>query len=357
MSDERKQMPSASSFERLYNCPGSYRAERTAPVTDQVSQEAEDGTAIHDAIANQSVEDLRDDLRPIAYECIQIRDEIVRDFGGDPQAGQYFVEVEQRIWWRLGMFSGQCDHVVIDGPRALIIDYKTGHAGAPPAERNLQLAGYALLMAYHYGVDEVHVAIVQPRAFPRKSVSVYRWPELQAAEQAITAMLHDAMTEGAPLKAGYWCQYCRAKTTCMEAHGTLQKLESIATTGKLPALTAGELSGLLDRSKAAKAIIKAIEEEAKARMIDGDEVPGYRLKKGSTRKSITDPNAVFGRAMSLYAVDQDEFMKAVNITTSGLKSALKSAGLKGKELENAFEDITLGLTEETTTQPSIERIK
>lgn len=357
MNDERQQKPSCSSFERLYHCPGSYMAERQAPTVEQVSPDAETGTLIHDAIARDEIENLSEENRDVAHECVRLRKEIVREFGGDPSSGQYFVEREARIWWRLGMFSGQCDHVVIDGERALIIDYKTGYAGAPPAERNLQLAGYALLMQYHYGVTEVHVAIVQPRAFPRKSVSVYGIKELQAAEQAVTAMLHDAMTEGADRKSGHWCQYCKAKATCPEATGILTRLESIAKTGKLPAMTNEELSGLLDRAAIAIKIAKTIQDEARQRLIEGQEILNYKLKPGIIRKTIIDPEQVFANAVTATGISQDQFMRAVSITSKGLKSALKETGLKGKDLEAVYAQIIQGHTTETETQPSITRIK
>lgn len=355
MTDKRHGKPSASQFNRLLNCPGSWQAEQHIPAEDG-GPDAVTGTLIHDAIARQDIESLADEHRAVAYECVQIRDEIVRDFGGDPQAGQYFVEIERRIWWRLKLFSGQCDYVVIDGPRALIVDYKTGHVGAPPAERNLQLAAYALLIAHEYGCDEIHVAIVQPRAFPRKSVSVYRWADIQAAEEAVTKMLHNAMAESPPRNAGEWCHYCRARATCPEAQSVVKHLVSIAETGQLPATTPEEMAQLLDRATIAKRIAQTIFDQAKERMIAGEEIPGYRLKPGSKRKTITDPNAVFTRAAER-GITQEQFLAAVSVSTGKLKGALREQGLKGKAVDEAMEAIIDGLTEITETQPSIEKIK
>jgi CRISPR/Cas system-associated exonuclease Cas4 (RecB family) len=354
-NDERKGRPSASALNRIMNCPGSFQAEQlVAP--DLSDKDADTGNRIHEAIFRNEIEALPDAERDTAYQCMLIRDEIVREFGGDPKSGQYFVEREKRIWFRDNSFSGQCDHVVIDGDRALIVDYKTGYLGAPPAQRNLQMAGYALLLSYEYGCDEIHVAIVQPRAFPRKSVSVYRWEDIKAAEEAVTKMLHNAMAESPPRNAGEWCHHCRARATCREAQSVVSQLVAIAETGKLPATTPEEMAQLLDRAAIATRIAKTINEEAKMRLIAGEHIPGYTLKPGASKTTITDPNMVYTRATQI-GITQEHFMETVTIGIGKLKNAIKSTGLKGKALNDEYQRIIDGASETTQTQPSITKIK
>lgn len=356
MNDERKQKPSCSSFERYMHCPGSFRAEQFSEPEGQVAPEASEGTLVHEAIAAEAIDSLPVDLQSVAWECVRLRELIVQDFGGDPEAGQYFVERERRLWWRDEAFSGACDHVVIDGERGLIVDYKTGHVGAAPAYRNLQLAGYAVLMAYYYGLTEVHVAIVQPRAYPKTSVTVYDADALQKAESAIQAMLQDIQSENAPRKAGEHCQYCRARYQCPTAARTIHDLTVIEATGRLPQLSGEELSNLLDHSSAAEKIIKAIKDHAKARMKAGDEIPGYQLKPGAVRQKITDPETVYQRVTNM-GVPHDRFMGCVTIAKTALKSAMRRSGHKGRELDKTLEAVLEGCVEETQSEPSIVKDK
>lgn len=354
-NDERKGRPSASALNRIMNCPGSFQAEQlVAP--DMTDNHADSGTRIHDAIFRNDIESLPDAERDTAYQCMLIRDEIVREFGGDPEAGQYFVEREKRIWFKENSFSGQCDHVVVDGDRALIVDYKTGYLGAPPAQRNLQMAGYAILIAWEYGCTEVHIAIVQPNAWPKKSVTVYTKDDLSRAESEILHYLKYALSESPIRKAGEWCHHCRARATCKEAQSVVSQLVAIAETGKLPATTPEELAHLLDRAAIATRIAKTINEEAKRRMIAGEDIPGYTLKQGASKTTITDPNMVFTRASEI-GITQDQFMSAVTIGIGKLKQAMKSTGLKGKALNDEYQRIIGGASETTQNEPSISKIK
>ena len=53
MSDERKNLPSASSMERYMLCPGSWAAEKGQP--EQASSDADSGNRIHAALAGEAV--------------------------------------------------------------------------------------------------------------------------------------------------------------------------------------------------------------------------------------------------------------------------------------------------------------
>jgi len=97
-SDERRGLPSASSWQRYEQCPGSWRLEQKAKELDQLAcgptQWTERGTRIHAWLAGEPVE-LSDEERESA-EFLKERAEgqIKRIFGDQPVTRL----VEKRLW-------------------------------------------------------------------------------------------------------------------------------------------------------------------------------------------------------------------------------------------------------------------
>jgi hypothetical protein len=85
----------------------------------------------------------------------------------------------------------------------------------------------------------------------------------------------------------------------------------------------------------------------------GHAIPGWKLKPGSVRETITQPETVFGRFVEVGGT-QAQFVGAISITKTKLKDAVKSAtGRKGKELDAVVETILDGCTESKQTAPSL----
>ena len=107
---------------------------------------------------------------------------------------------EQRLWLTHNgslLMSGKPDLVVIDGDRALVIDYKTGYLETLEASQNLQLRTLAVMVAANHDVDEVSVAIVQPNIRPGYSIARYDEIDLEVAERQLRKILDDANDENA----------------------------------------------------------------------------------------------------------------------------------------------------------------
>jgi hypothetical protein len=97
-SDERRSMPSASSFARYEACPGSFQLEtearRIGQLAHQGGKDADRGTRIHAFLAGEQVE-LNEEERTTAENLKARADEQVRRIFD----GVEFLELrEKRIW-------------------------------------------------------------------------------------------------------------------------------------------------------------------------------------------------------------------------------------------------------------------
>jgi len=359
VTDEREGLPSASGIERIMLCPGSWQAEQGLPETP--SAIGERGNRIHAWLEDESIH-LSDDEQAVADQCLRDRNHVCG-----------YVEpldlelVETRLWWDAGettLCSGKADYIRtrghVEGERAAwIIDYKTGYSDVIEATQNPQLMALAVLVDQNYGpLDKITVAIVQPPHKP--SVAVYEREQLRVATSVITQALEQAQAPDAKRIPGEkQCRYCKAKTRCPEA--TMQ-VATIDASKYYPvaSMTGEALAKFLELSKSAELVIEAVKSEAKRRLAEGDEIPGYRLKPGVDCEKITKLSELCFRVTNHHgqSITTDEFAGACSITKKSLKELVaKGWGLKGKELKQMIESLLDGLTETTQGEPQIERVK
>lgn len=359
MSDERNGLPSASSMERYMLCPGSYAAECGLPET--TSDDAETGNRIHAALAGETVTPpLTDDEERTMEACRSQATALLDTLL--PHRDE--MHLERRYWWG-NQWSGKPDLVALDciSAEGLIIDYKTGRGEVASAEGNMQLRALAVLVAEEHKLERVTVAIVQPLAGP-PSVCLYSANDLRTARKEVLSIIDAIHGPDAPrIPSAKACQYCKAKATCPEAReASLQMPMANIPQGTTPSaiaatLTAETLSDFLRRAEFAAKVIEACRDEAKRRLEEGETVPGWTLKPGAERETITDPTAVYNRAAAV-GVNSEAFMACVNITKTKLKDAVKTAtGDKGKALDARMESILAGCTETKQAAPSLAKVK
>lgn len=318
MPDERLNLPSASGFERLSLCRGSFNLEQQAPEPPKDAS-ATEGTKIHYALQHGLVDDLGEE--EIMYHACkrQERAAVFAAFGEiDPDAiGGLTVLREERLHIYEGdkvASSGKYD--VLYGNAAtdtyLIIDYKTGNQPATPAPENLQLRGLAVALHQLWKPKLIYAAIIQPKV-PSNPLSItsYDQESIRYAEHEILKLLDEAMDPDAPRTAGEkQCRWCKAKSICPEAEQfalavvpeqALLVKEGRKTVVQLPMLTGEQLADTLPKILIAETIFKAMKAEAKARLKDDPySIPGYRLRPAIRRE--LEPRE-FIRKATLAALD------------------------------------------------------
>lgn len=360
MSDERRNLPSASSVHRYALCPGSFLLEQQFG-DDQGGQDAAIGNRIHSVLAGETQE-LTDDEERTAERCREIEGQLMAEvFEGMDN----ITEIREERLWAYDedlnrKWSGKPDVIYHSGRRALVIDYKTGRGDVEHATGNLQLRALAVLAHEHHGVTDITVAIIQPLASPSVTTCRYQPADLPPAAAEVHELMSRVMVPDQPrVPSASPCRYCKAKAVCPEARALVETLpQQVSRDGREMLLTPERLAEFLEKVPAVEAVIEAVRAKAR-RLLEADpaSIPGWRLKPGATRESITDPNTVFARFLSAGGT-QDQFMPCVTLAKTKLKDAVRAAsGKKGKGLDIAMDAMLDGCTEAKPSAPSLERVK
>jgi hypothetical protein len=241
---------------------------------------------------------------------------------------------------------------------ALVLDYKTGRGEVASAEGNMQLRALAVLVALEHPLEKVTVAIVQPLA-GSASVCVYEADDLRKARIEALAILTAIHQPDAPRRpSAKACRYCKAKAVCPEAIAMAQAAPlAVSRDGNALVITPERMAEFLGQIPAIEAVVEAVRAKAK-RMLEEDpqSVPGWMLKPGSVRESVTDPATVFGRFVAAGGT-QEQFMPSVSVTKTKLKDAVKAVtGVKGKALDAQIETMLDGCTEAKAAAPSLVKL-
>ena len=380
-NDPRRGLPSASSLERLHNCPGSWLATKDMP--DESSADADAGTRIHKALETGDMSGLSADEEQTADMCRTQGDKVLADWNPDMDG---IAHKEQRLGiTRIGgvvkvtdetkadlVFTGQADLILIDGNRGLVLDYKTGRGEVADASENLQLRGLAVMAARRWRLESVRVAIVQPWAGPA-SVADYDQTTLDMSRRWLLGVL-DKVKAATPndLNPGDWCKYCKAKAACPALRKTVinaldvvhpetlpgtPEVRSKAVFARMMEMTPEQLIHIEKHVVGLMGLFVEAHKAVFRKRVEAGEIPGFRMKSGQMREKITDVGKVWAKCEGL-GVKAEDFTGACSVTKDALKTLLRDAtGLKGKSLESTIKDVLHGATESKETAQQIEEVK
>jgi hypothetical protein len=318
MTDERKGLPSASETERLELCPASFLRAKNQP--DTSSEIAQTGTRIHEAVETGNRDGLTPSEERLADDCARLADVIHDECGFDPDDEATETIKEVRLWLYASgvdrIMSGKPDLVVINGDRALVIDYKTGYLETLEASQNLQLRTLAVMVAVNHEVDEVNVAIVQPNIEPGYSVARYTKPDIDRARRQLIKILNDANDANAVANPGEkQCRYCKAKPVCKEAQeASFSVIEADTTT-----LDVVRLPELLEKCDLADRVIKSIRDAALNIVKDGGTVAGWEMPEAGQSRSFVSTHAVFNALGDV--IPREAFANACDVKLNKLETA------------------------------------
>lgn len=380
--DPRFGVPSASAMSRIENCPGSWHATKDLP--EDQSPDAAKGTDLHAKLESDDTdaESMSDEWA--LARAIEQRGAIVEEyFQGQPVeiftevrlgltsiGGTVFVNADTKIALH---FTGQADFIAISEGRGLVVDYKMLYGQHQAAPENSQLRALAILAAGKWRLREVRVAKVQPRLCA-PSLADYDAAALWASRQALLDALWKANNATpADLKAGDWCQWCKARAACpalrakalVPVHSPLtlrlpedDKTARAALFARAMELDAETLASYMKDLKLMGWVANAIEEAAKTRAKDDPAFQQYyRLKPGVVREKIVDVGAVFQRVAAL-GVTADEFTSACSLPKNKLEPMVRKAtGAKGKALVEKIGEVLAGATESKQTAEQLEEVK
>lgn len=222
--DERQGLPSASGYERIEHCPGSWQLEQCFP-GEQSDPLADRGTRIHRAFETGDTFELSEDELADYNQGVKHADMLVaqwqRDYSLDhveelPRETRIFLHHPQTLE---PICSGRMDRWYRSADRLMVLDLKSGWGThVPPSPRNPQMRVYALLAWKELDIPNIRVCI--DRAKSRAGAddyADYNLADLQYAENLLLMHLWAAQQPNAPRYPGRHCTYCKGKSGCAEA--------------------------------------------------------------------------------------------------------------------------------------------
>lgn len=365
--DERRGATSASNAAYDQACPGRHLAQRNLP-EPPVSLDANLGLRVHDALSKRDPSGLDLEETQIYDQCVEIENRKVLEFFGDAKVKIWRERAEQvssRFWVRFGTFEHSCrpDVVYTYGGRGLIFEYKTGKNDVPHSSRNLQLRDQQCIVRGQFILTgDVGVCVVQPMVSMNPDICVYTNADSDRATAEMFSRIERSNDPASPRIAGeYQCQFCKARGLCAE----YQKFAGALVPGILNLLDVAVADWspeqrvlFCDRVGVAEKWLTetwAAMKEGVSR--DPNFVPGYELKPGNKRETITDPQKLWDRFAAIGG-KLEQFMGTVSIGKAKLKEAVAAAaGVKGKALDTKVKELTDGIVEVTQNAPSLVKSK
>ena len=317
---------SASSAARWLACPPSAIAAAAYP--KQESEYAQEGTLAHEVAegiargecpgaAHLTFEEATQEM----IECaIGYRDYIQELKTTDDAV----VLLEQRVdfspWVPDGF--GTCDCVILQGETMDIIDYKYGKGVAVSAERNPQMMLYALGALNDFGVaydvQHVRMHIFQPRinnvsTFEISVVDLLTW----GGNVVLPTALKAAKGKG-DYKPGEHCRFCPHAGKCREL--TKVCTEYVGKM-KVPCLAPWEIADVLQMEPTISIWLKRVKEQALTTMLEGGEIPGYKVVAGRGSRSWADELEVAAE-LEKQGFSRDQYTETKLLSVAQMEKAL-----------------------------------
>ena len=309
---------SASSSSRWLKCPPSAVAATMYPNT--ATDFTREGTLAHEVaerVARCAIDGIKydwdrcedwhsDDVTAEMIECAKAYADYIHELITDDEA---VVLLEQRLdltpWVPAGFGTGDC--IVIQGHRLDVVDYKYGKGVAVSAVDNSQMRLYALGALHEFGdiydIHEVGMHIFQPR-INNISTEVLRVDELLAWGEEVKPIAKLAAKGKGDFCAGEHCRFCPHAGSCPTLSATCTKVVNISG-GKaaVPTMAPWMIADVLKAESMITGWLKAVKDRALTQMLNGEQIPGYKVVEGRGSREWADPAEV---EYLLYGADYDK---------------------------------------------------
>ena len=323
---------SPSQLGRRLLCPPSGRLEKGRPRIE--TDDAAEGTLLHKAMSGADVGDLTEEQDALLDLCHRVKHtKIPKD------AHEVFTEKHVQLFGPDGkvLTEGTLDFGWILGDQGGLLDYKFGRLPLSEANCKMQAAGYAGGLMQKFRLSKVWAGVYQPRTERLYSVEFDSLDSIIDTIQRVVAAVDNPKAEFNPsLEA---CTYCRALLVCNEAHKQTMAVAEVEP--EELALTGPKLGEILEKVILAEKRFKGIREYAKNWILDGNEVPGFRLQRRRGNRFIKDVGVAFERAAKV--ATEEEIMGLMSLSYSTLWRMIydqnKGSGMKKEEIEETLLEV------------------
>lgn len=315
---------SASSAARWLACPPSAVAAAAYP--RQNTEYTREGTLAHEVaeeIARNEIylDRLPEGVTAEMLDCAQGYRDYINELKTTDDA---VVLLEQRVdfspWVPDGF--GTCDCIILQGETMEVIDYKYGAGVAVSADHNPQMMLYALGALNDYGlaydVQNIRMHIYQPRM---NNVSTYETTVadlLAWADQVVKPTAEKAAKGKGDYNPGEHCRFCPHAGRC-------RKLTEVCTEYvgrmKVPCLAPWEVAGVLQMEPTISIWLKRVKEQALTTMLEGGEIPGFKVVAGRGSRSWADELEVAAE-LEKNGISRDQYTETKILSVAQMEKAL-----------------------------------
>ena len=322
---------SASSAHRWLACPPS--AVVAEAYTDQDTEFTREGTLAHEVAEFRARGGIPDaahlpEWEKITKEMIDCA-EGYRDYIHELTTTQdAIVLLEQRVdyspWAPNGF--GTCDCIIIQGDLLTIIDYKYGQGVAVSAEGNPQMKLYALGALNDYGiaydVNRVEMHIYQPRLNNISSCSLMVEDLLEWGESIKPIAAKAAKGKG-NYSAGSHCKFCPHAGRCRKLTQTCTEyVEAHSLRVAVPVLAPHEVAEVLQMKPLIELWLKRVEGQALNTLLDGGEVPGFKVVEGKLGNRKWTDELEVAKALDTAGYSQEDYTEVKLLSPAAMDKAL-----------------------------------
>ena len=288
---------SASSSARWLKCPPSAVAATMYPNT--ATEYTKEGTLAHEVAESIAKGDTsvrwvpsdEDGVTAEMIECAKAYADYIQELITDENA---VILLEQRLdfspWVPKGFGTGDC--IIIQGTRLDVVDYKFGKGVAVSAVDNSQMRLYGLGALNDFGdiydIQEVGMHIFQPR-INNISAEVLTDGELLSWGEAVKPIAKLAAKGKGDFCSGEHCRFCPHAGQCPTLAADCTKAVNVSG-GKaaVPTLAPWMVADILKQEPVITAWLKAVKDRALTQMLNGEQIPGYKVVEGRGSREWAD---------------------------------------------------------------------
>jgi hypothetical protein len=370
--DRAHALLSASSSSRWLACPPSAVANEAYPQQD--TSFTQEGTLAHEiaeAVASGSINpadietghDTMGNPIPTTKEMVECAKEYADYIEEQKKSNDATVLLEQRVdfstWVPDGF--GTCDCIIIQDDTLTIIDYKYGQGVIVNAENNSQLRLYALGAMHDYGdllgITKVEMHIFQPRLNHTSKDSMTVEELLTWADKTVKPTAEKAIKGKGKYTPGEHCRFCQHAGRCRAlTRACTEYLDTHGMRVSLPVLAPYEVADVLRMEPMVTLWLKKVKEQALTTLMNGEELPGYKLVEGKLgNRKWKDEAEVAATLANLYS--REEYTETRLLSPSQMDKAIgkkKVAELLGELIDRAPGAPTIA--PETDKRPAYNRL-
>lgn len=331
---------SASSSARWLACPPSAVAAEAYPQQD--TDYTREGTLAHEvaeAVASCKTWRPTEDVTEEMIDCARGYREYLQE---QTKSENATILLEQRLdfspWVPDGFGTADC--IIIQGDTMDVIDYKYGKGVAVSAEDNPQMKLYGLGayndFGFAYDVAIIRLHIYQPRM---NNISVYElnvYELLNWAEKTVKPTAAKAAKGEGDYTPGEHCRFCPHAGRCRAL--TQVCTEIVNTHGmnaSIEVLAPWEVSEVLRLESLVSLWLKRVKDQALTTLLNGGEVPGYKVVAGRGSRAWKD-EWIVDRLLSNTGYDKQDYTKTELLSVAAMEKALgkkKVAEILAEQIE------------------------